>query len=85
MSNTNDGTRVSWADLCRDPDFQGLWIALDNVRYESAGGAPADGEIVDADRDLAALCARIQAAEHGACAIHFCDDGGSGIRRASSG
>jgi hypothetical protein len=74
---------VAWAELCRDPDFKGRWVALKSVRYES--GVPVEGEIVDADADLAALCTRIQAAEEEAsCAILLCDDKASGIRRAAS-
>lgn len=78
---TADG-RVRWSELCRSPEFAGQWVALDAVRYDD--GAPIDGEIVDADGDLAALCARVQSADEHSCAILFCDGSGSGIRRAGT-
>lgn len=74
------GARVLWADLCRDSDYRGRWVALHAVRYD--GSVPVEGELVDADEDLAALCARIQSAEDAQCAILFCDDKASGVRRA---
>lgn len=73
------GARVLWADLCRDGDYRGRWVALNAVRYD--GGMPVEGELMDADEDLAALCARVQTAEDTACAILFCDDKASGVRR----
>jgi hypothetical protein len=73
-------THVMWEDLCRDDDYRGRWVALDDVRYEN--GTPVEGNLVDVDADLAALCARVQGADHTSCAILFCDDAGSGIRRA---
>lgn len=72
-----------WADLCREGEYQGQWVALESVRYDS--GAPVEGEVVDSDSNLAVLCARIQAADHVACAILYCDDKASGIRRLSTG
>ena len=75
--------RRLWADLCRDPEYRGLWVALESVRYDS--GTPIDGEVIDFDDDLAALCARVQAADHAACAILFCDDKSSGIFRRAAG
>ncbi len=78
---TGEG-RVRWSELCRSPEYAGQWVALDAVRYDD--GAPIDGEIVDADGDLAALCARVQSADEHSCAILFCDGSGSGIRRAGA-
>ncbi len=63
--------RVAWADLCRDPELVGRWVALDAVRYED--GVPLDGELVDSDPDLAALCGRVQSADETSCAILFCE------------
>jgi len=74
--------RVQWSELCDDNELRGRWVALDAVRYES--GMPVDGMLVDADEDLASLCARVQDADGKSCAILFCDDGASGIRRAVS-
>jgi hypothetical protein len=75
------GSRILWAELCKDGEYKGRWIALEGVRYDS--GVPIEGVVVDTDDDLAALCARIQSADYAACAILFCDDKSSGIRRAS--
>ncbi len=71
--------RVMWADLCRNLDMVGHWVALDAVRYED--GLPFDGELVDVDEDLAALCTRVQSADETSCAILYCDPSGSGTRR----
>jgi hypothetical protein len=72
---------VLWADLCKDGAYRGRWVALEGVRYDS--GAPMEGVVVDADDDLATLCTRVQASDYAGCAILFCDDKSSGIRRAS--
>lgn len=84
MGGSSAGSgRVLWSDLLNDSEYRGMWIALDSARYDSSGRNPVDGIVVDADEDLAALCSRIQAREQQGCSIHYCDDGGSGIRRAS--
>jgi hypothetical protein len=49
-------------------------VALDNVRYASGSTIPVEAEVVDADEDLAELCARMRAADRTACAILFCDE-----------
>jgi len=79
---TLTGSRRRWSDLCQDPGYRGRWVALQQVRYES--GVPTEGEVVDVDDDLATLCVRVQSADRVACAILFCDDKASGIRRAVS-
>ena len=76
------GARVLWSDLCRDRHYRGAWVALTAVRYDE--GAPVEGVVVDSDTDLAALCTRIQTNGHTSCAILYCDDKSSGIRRAIS-
>ena len=80
MTEEQSGQRMLWSDLCADPEFQGRWIALDEVRYE--GGSAVEGLVVDVDTDRASLCARVQRADQCSCAILFCDDKASGIRRA---
>jgi hypothetical protein len=81
MSEANVRSRVSWAELCADVRYHHHWVALDDVRYED--GNPLDGQVVDVDADLAALCARVQSADQHSCAILYCDDKASGIRRVS--
>ena len=73
---------VRWDELCHGGEFRGQWVALDRVRYDS--GVVVEGRVVDSDDDLAALCARVQGGDHTSCAILFCDDNASGIRRAGS-
>lgn len=79
-AKTRRGMRVKWASLCKDSDYKGMWVALQGVTYDS--GVPVEGDLVDAHESLGELCARIQLADRTACAILFCDDKGSGIRRA---
>lgn len=72
--------RRLWTELCQDDELRGRWVALEQARYD--GPTPIDGEVVDFDDDLGNLCARVQNADYGPCAILFCDDKASGIRRA---
>jgi hypothetical protein len=62
--------RMTWPDICNTTELLGRWVALDNVRY-TQGSQPAEADVVDADEDLAELCARIRAADRTACAILF--------------
>jgi hypothetical protein len=66
--------RRSWSEIARSREYQGRWVALDNVRYEAGSSQPAEAEVVDADEDLADLCARMREADHTNCAIVFCED-----------
>ncbi len=65
---------MGWLDLCRSDAFRGRWVALDNVRYDPVTSQPIEGEVVDADEDLADLCARMRSTDRTACAILHCDD-----------
>lgn len=66
--------RMTWRDICRSKEFAGRWVALDNVRYVQGGSQPAEADIVDADDDLADLCARMREADRTACAILFAEN-----------
>jgi hypothetical protein len=68
------GGRLTWRQICRSEDFRGRWIALDNCRYDPATVCPTEGDVVDADEDLAELCGRIREADKSHCAILFCED-----------
>jgi hypothetical protein len=68
------GRRLTWREICRSADLQGRWVALDNCRYDQATAAPIEGEVVDADEDLAELCGRMREADRSRCAIVFCDE-----------
>jgi hypothetical protein len=65
---------MTWRDICRSEEFLGRWVALDNVRYAQGSSQPAEADIVDADEDLADLCARMREADRTACAILFVED-----------
>jgi hypothetical protein len=63
--------RMTWPEICRSTELLGRWVALDNVRYAPGSQQPAEADVVDADEDLADLCARMRAADRTACAILF--------------
>ncbi|HSN99904.1 MAG TPA: hypothetical protein VLS89_16520 [Candidatus Nanopelagicales bacterium] len=63
--------RMTWPDICRSSEYLGRWVALDNVLFAQGVSQPAEADVVDDDEDLAALIARIRAADRTACAILF--------------
>jgi hypothetical protein len=65
---------LPWSDLCRSSDFAGMWVALDHCRFDPATRQPLEGDVVDSDADLAALCGRMRETGRANCAIVFCDD-----------
>jgi hypothetical protein len=80
------GSRLTWPQICRDPEFRGRWVALDECRYDAKTAQPVEGSVVDADEDLVALCARMQQSDNRHCAILYCEDraaeeAGPGSRR----
>ena len=66
--------RMTWPQICRTGEFKGLWVALDNCRYDPSTLKPLEGDVVDADSELSELCARMREKGRGSCAILFCDD-----------
>lgn len=66
-------TRMTWPELCRSEEFKGMWVALDNCRYDKATLQPVEGDVVDTDTELADLCSRLREAGRGSCAILFCE------------
>jgi hypothetical protein len=67
-------TRMTWPELSRSEKFKGVWVALDNCRYDQATRQPIEGDVVDADEELAALCARMRETGRTSCAILYCED-----------
>lgn len=65
---------MAWWELCRLDEYRGRWVALDNVRYDPVTSRPIEGDVVDADEDLADLCARMRSTDRTACAILHCDE-----------
>jgi len=66
-------TRMTWPELCRSAKFRGLWVAIDNCRYDHETRQPVEGDVVDSDPDLSELCGRMREAGRSACSILFCD------------
>lgn len=66
-------TRMTWPELCRSDKFRGLWVAIDNCRYDHETRQPVEGDVVDSDPELSELCARMREAGQSACTILFCD------------
>lgn len=67
-------TRMTWPELCTAEHFKGLWVALDNCRYDASTLQPLEGDVVDSDQELAELCGRLREAGRSSCAILFCED-----------
>jgi hypothetical protein len=67
-------TRMTWPELCRSQEFKGMWVALDNCRYDKETLQPVEGDVVDTDTELADLCARLRETGQGSCAILFCEN-----------
>jgi hypothetical protein len=68
------GSRLTWPQIRRKDEFRGRWVALDECKYDPRTAQPTEGTVVDADADLVALCARMQASDSKHCAILFCDE-----------
>ncbi len=47
---------------------------MDNCRYDQSTASPTEGDVVDADEDLAELCRRMREADKTHCAILYCED-----------
>jgi hypothetical protein len=62
---------ASWSQICRDEEFRGRWVALDNVRYCPLTSKPVEADVVDVDDDLAALCQRMRESDRHACSVHL--------------
>ncbi len=67
-------TRMTWSELCRSEKYTGMWVALDNCRYDQATRQPIEGDVVDCDEELSELCARMRERGRCACTILFCEE-----------
>ena len=65
--------RMTWPQICTTQQFKGLWIALDNCRYDEDTLKPGEGDVVDSDEELSSLCSRMREGGRCSCAILFCD------------
>ncbi len=66
--------KMTWSELCRSEQLKGMWVALDNCRYDKSTLQPLEGDVVDLDEELAELCGRLREAGQSSCAILFCDN-----------
>ena len=66
--------RMTWPKPVHASQLKGLWVALDNCRYDQNTREPIEGDVVDADEDLADLCGRMRETGRTSCAILYCDD-----------
>ncbi|MDI1444305.1 hypothetical protein [Polyangium sp. 6x1] len=69
-------TRTKWAELCRSDEFNGRWVALENVRYKPGTSEPHEGDVVDRDTDIGVLCSRMRESERKECVILHCVEEG---------
>lgn len=65
---------MDWLQIQQSNEYRGRWVALDNVRYDPLTSQPLEADVVDADEDLADLCARMRELDRHACAVLFCDE-----------
>jgi len=63
---------MKWPQVSRTERFRGLWVALDNCRYDQITRQPTEGDVVDSDRDLADLCRRMRENGRSSCSVLFC-------------
>ena len=68
------GSRLTWPQIKQKSEYRGLWVALDECRYDAKTAEPVEGSVVDADEDLVALCSRMQDSDSKHCAILYCDE-----------
>ena len=65
-------SRMTWRELCRSGAYKGLWVAIDNCRYDETR-QPLEGDVVDSDTEFSELCARMREAGRSSCTIVFCE------------
>ena len=63
---------MRWPQVSRTERFRGLWVALDNCRYDHVTRQPTEGDVVDADQNLADLCRRMRETGRSSCSVLFC-------------
>ena len=61
--------RMTWKEICENDDLRGRWVAIDGCLFDESTGSAVSAEVVDADDDLAELCARIRESKWKNCSI----------------
>ena len=41
--------KLTWPQICTTQQFKGMWVALDNCRYNELTMKPVEGDVVDSD------------------------------------
>ena len=68
----SSNSSMRWPQISRTERFRGLWVALDNCKYDPVTRQPTEGDVVDADKDLADLCRRMRETGRSSCSVLFC-------------
>ena len=63
---------MTWRELCRSGRYKGLWVAIDNCRYDDTR-QPVEGDVVDSDAEFSELCTRMRETGRTSCTIVFCE------------
>jgi hypothetical protein len=66
-------SRMTWRELCRSDRYKGLWVAIDNCRYDQSTRQPVEGDVVDSDKEFSELCGRMRETGRTSCTILFCE------------
>jgi hypothetical protein len=66
-------SRMTWRELCRSGRYKGLWVAIDNCRYDQFTRQPVEGDVVDSDAEFSELCTRMRETGRTSCTIVFCE------------
>jgi len=66
-------SRMTWRELCRSGRYKGLWVAIDNCRYDQSTRQPIEGDVVDSDPEFSELCTRMRETGRTSCTIVFCE------------
>jgi hypothetical protein len=66
-------SRMTWRELCRSGRYKGLWVAIDNCRYDQTTRQPVEGDVVDSDAEFSELCTRMRETGRTSCTIVFCE------------
>jgi hypothetical protein len=64
---------MTWEEICGSDDLRGRWVAIDDCRFDESTGQALEGSVVDADDDLAELCARVRESQWRSCSIVFAE------------
>jgi hypothetical protein len=64
---------MTWRELCRSGRYKGLWVAIDNCRYDQSTRQPVEGDVVDSDSEFSELASRMRETGRTSCTIVFCE------------